>query len=104
MTLKEASEKWDISEHDLRLLCSWKKVAFAYFSNGEWAIPDNAPEPVYDKDKPATFYTKSYPKGDGSNKWIVEQGDYYIGGKRVPKRYVECEESECPFVEYQLSC
>lgn len=103
MTIKEAAQKWGMLEFDVYFMCCNRYIENAVYENGAWFIPDDASKPKYDETKPATFYTKSYPKNDGSGKWIVEKGDYYFGGKSVPTDFVECKESECEYIEYQLS-
>ena len=102
MTVQEASEKWGISKSDIEILCSTNKIEGVLRIDGFYDIPTDASKPTYDK--PISFYTRSYPKGDGSDKWIVVRGDYYLGGKCVATDFVECEEQECRFIEYQLSC
>ena len=46
MTTKEASEKWDISERRINVLCKDGRIPGAYKENKRWFIPANAVKPV----------------------------------------------------------
>lgn len=46
MTVKQASEKWGISEHRIRTLCSDGKISGAYQEKRMWYIPIDAVKPV----------------------------------------------------------
>lgn len=45
MTVKQASEKWGISEHRIRTLCSDGKISGAYQEKRMWHIPIDAVKP-----------------------------------------------------------
>lgn len=57
----------------------------------------------YDKAKLVTYSTKSYPKQDGSGRWIVEYYDVYEDGTQVLTRAAECDEERVYMVTYLLS-
>ncbi|MDO4944705.1 MAG: hypothetical protein Q4E74_05835 [Ruminococcus sp.] len=107
MSIKETSEKWNVPEIGVRILCEKNKIVGAYYRKGAWKIPVNAIKPVKSiksmEQVPISFYTKSYPKGDNSNRWIVEKGDIYLDGTSVATDFYECDESERLYVEYQMS-
>lgn len=46
MTVKQASEKWGISDRRIRILCSEGKVPGAYQEGRGWKIPADAKKPV----------------------------------------------------------
>lgn len=46
MTVKQASEKWGISERRIRTLCSEEKIHGAYREGRMWKIPSDAAKPV----------------------------------------------------------
>ena len=46
MTVKQASEKWDISERRIRTLCSEGKISGAYQEKRMWRIPIDSVKPV----------------------------------------------------------
>ncbi|MBQ7131759.1 MAG: hypothetical protein IJO29_04225 [Oscillospiraceae bacterium] len=50
-----------------------------------------------------TYSTKSYPKQDGSGRWIVEYYDVYEDGTQVLTRAAECDEERVYMVTYLLS-
>ena len=45
MNLKEASQKWNISDRRIRSLCAENKIKGAYKVGKTWFIPDNATKP-----------------------------------------------------------
>ncbi len=45
MTVKEAAEKWHISERRIRVLCSQGKISGAYQEGRGWKIPQDAKKP-----------------------------------------------------------
>ena len=45
MTVKEASERWGISERRVRVLCSEGKISGVYQKGRGWSIPDDAQKP-----------------------------------------------------------
>lgn len=51
MTVKQASEKWGISERRIRTLCSDGKISGAYQEKRMWHIPIDAVKPVDDRYK-----------------------------------------------------
>ncbi len=46
MTVKEASQKWGISDRRIRVLCSQGKISGAYQEGKTWKIPSNAEKPA----------------------------------------------------------
>ena len=46
MTVKQASEKWGISDRRIRVLCSEGKVSGAYQEGRGWKIPVDAKKPA----------------------------------------------------------
>ena len=46
MTVKQASEKWGISDRRIRVLCSEGKISGAYREGRAWKIPVDAKEPA----------------------------------------------------------
>lgn len=46
MTTKEASEKWDITERRINVLCKEGRIPGAYKENKRWVIPMNAVKPA----------------------------------------------------------
>lgn len=46
MTVKQASEKWGISDRRIRMLCSEGKISGAYQEGRGWKIPMDAKKPV----------------------------------------------------------
>lgn len=46
MTVKQASEKWGISDRRIRVLCSEGKIAGAYQEGRGWKIPIDASKPT----------------------------------------------------------
>ena len=46
MTVKEAAEKWGISDRRIRVLCSEGKISGAYQEGRGWKIPSNAEKPA----------------------------------------------------------
>ena len=45
ISIKEAAEKWGVSERHVRRYCNDRKIKGAIIENGVWIIPDNAPKP-----------------------------------------------------------
>lgn len=45
MTVKEASEKWKISERMIRRYCDQDRIEGVIHVSGVWAIPEDAPQP-----------------------------------------------------------
>ena len=46
MTIKQASEKWGISDRRIRVLCSEGKIPGAYQDGRSWKIPSDAEKPA----------------------------------------------------------
>ena len=46
MTVKQASEKWGISDRRIRVLCSEGKISGAYREGRAWKIPVDAKKPA----------------------------------------------------------
>ena len=46
ISIKEAAEKWNVSERHVRRYCTDKRIKGAIIEEGVWIIPDNAPKPT----------------------------------------------------------
>ena len=46
VTVKQAAEKWGISDRRVRILCSEGKISGAFRDGREWKIPSNAAKPM----------------------------------------------------------
>lgn len=46
MTVKQASEKWGISDRRVRILCAEGKISGAYQEGRAWKIPIDAVKPA----------------------------------------------------------
>ena len=46
ISVKEASEKWDISERRIQKLCEEKRIPGVFRFGRSWAIPAEAEKPV----------------------------------------------------------
>ena len=62
MTVKQASEKWGISDRRIRVLCSEGKIPGAYQERRGWKIPIDAEKPAdgryKSKDSPSSIFRK----------------------------------------------
>ena len=65
MTVKEAAQKWNMTEEQVRNLCKVDKIPGASKISGKWQIPDDAQDPHTTK--------KEEPKQEKSSK-----SDWYI--------------------------
>ena len=72
MTTKEASEKWDISERRINVLCKEGRILGAYKENKRWILPADAVKPA---DKRL--------KGDASSS-LSEKKVASKSGKKLP--------------------
>ncbi len=69
MTTKEASEKWDITERRINVLCKEGRIPGAYKENKRWIIPADAVKPADKRLKGEVRITRSEKKVVGkSNK------------------------------------
>lgn len=57
----------------------------------------------YDKSKLKTYSTRSFPKNDGSGRWLVEYYDVYEDGTSILTRACECDKERIGIVTYLLS-
>lgn len=57
----------------------------------------------YNKAKLTTYSTRSFPKNDGSGRWIVEYYDVYDDGTNILTRAAECDKERVSLVTYLLS-
>ena len=46
MTCRQASEKWNISQRRVQILCSKGRIAGAFKLGEIWAIPENTCKPI----------------------------------------------------------
>lgn len=51
ISVKSASQKWQLSERAITRLCREKKIIGAYKDGKEWCIPDNTPKPTDGRNK-----------------------------------------------------
>lgn len=56
----------------------------------------------YDKSKLKTYSTRSFPKNDGSGRWIVEYYAIFADGTSILTRACECDEERVNLVEFLL--
>lgn len=56
MTVKEAAEKWGISDRRVRILCAEGKIPGAYQQGRAWKIPANAEKPADGRYKSAVSF------------------------------------------------
>lgn len=57
----------------------------------------------YDKSKQKTYAAKSFPKNDGSDRWIVEYYDIYEDNTEILSRVVECDKNRVGIVTYLIA-
>ena len=57
----------------------------------------------YDKSKRKTYGTKSFPKKDGSGRWIVEYYNIYEDNTEILSRAVECDKNRVGIVTYLIA-
>ena len=57
----------------------------------------------YDKSKRKTYGTKSFPKNDGSGRWIVEDYNIYEDNTEILSRAVECDKNRVGIVTYLIA-
>ncbi len=57
----------------------------------------------YDKAQIKTYGTKSFPKNDGSDRWMVEYYDIYEDGTKVLTRATECDKERVELVTYLIA-
>lgn len=94
MTAKEASQKWNMTEEQVRYLCKTEKIPGAQKVSGKWQIPDDAQnptaieKPVQEKSKDDNKSTWYLVLGLGLlgvalsllGGWIVTEDHYIFGG------------------------
>ena len=94
ISAKEASEKWNISQRRVSLLCSENRVDGAMMVGNMWIIPSNAEKPI---DKRSIRYEKSihkelkpFVKWVGGKSQLVNQLEQFlIDNKKVYTKYAE---------------
>ncbi len=64
MTVKEASERWGISDRRVRILCSEGKIPGAYQEGRGWKIPVDAQKPSDGRFKYAHYPYTWLPSGN----------------------------------------
>ena len=76
MTVKQAAEKWGISDRRVRILCAEGKIPGAYQKGRGWKIPENAVKPADGRlSGLATLSDKNIKKRHQSNfRLLVEDG------------------------------
>ena len=94
MTTKEASEKWDITERRINVLCKEGRIPGAYKENKRWIIPADAVKPADKRlkgDASILFSGKKVvPKSDkklplpiGISDYRKASGEYYYVDKTL---------------------
>ena len=94
MATKEASEKWDISERRINVLCKEGRIPGAYKENKKWLIPVNAVKPADKRlkgdasillsEKNATVKSsKKLPLPIGISDYRKASGEYYYVDKTL---------------------
>ena len=68
INVKQASEKWGLSERRITALCRSGRIIGAQKSGNQWLIPDSAPKPLdartkeySEKMRPIHAYVVPYP-------------------------------------------
>ena len=87
MTTKEASEKWDITERRINVLCKEGRIPGAYKEDKRWVIPMNAVKPADKrlKGEPGISVSKKEAAVNGSKKLPLPIGisDYRKGWRMM---------------------
>ena len=91
MTTKEASEKWNITERRINVLCKEGRIPGAYKDNKRWLIPDGTEKPVDKRLKgrnrvPGTeekLTGKKLPLPIGISDYRKASGEYYYVDKTL---------------------
>ena len=65
MTIQQASEKWDISERRIQVLCASERIDGARKFGRQWAIPADAPKPDDARVKSGKYIKTSNKNGNG---------------------------------------
>ena len=94
MTVKQAAEKWGISDRRIRVLCSEGKIPGAYQEGRGWKIPTDAEKPA---DGRSTRYNTTDEKGvkpflkwaGGKGQLLKEIEKYYPFDNGVITKYAE---------------
>lgn len=60
MTAREASEKWDITQRRVQVLCAQGKILGAVLFGNAWAIPKDAVKPKDGRYKKDSNVNKGY--------------------------------------------
>ena len=69
MTAKEASQKWNMTEEQVRNFCKTEKIPGAQKVSGKWQIPDDAQNPKA-SEKPV----QEKSKDDNKSTWYLVLG------------------------------
>lgn len=92
MTTKEASEKWDITERRINVLCKEGRIPGAYKEDKRWVIPMNAVKPADKRlrGEPGISVSKKEAAVNGSKKLSLPIGisDYRKGWRMMKKQNV----------------
>ncbi|MCC8196716.1 MAG: Fic family protein [Ruminococcus sp.] len=77
ITVKEAAEKWGISDRRIRVLCSEGKIPGAYQEGRGWKIPDDAKKPADGryKSKESIFEQIERKKAELDSKHPLTEGE-----------------------------
>lgn len=95
ISAKEASEKWNISQRRVAILCSEERVKGAMLVGNMWIIPESAEKPI---DKRTVRYEKTHKKVlKPFVKWVGGKGQlideiekmFHDDGERGLTKYVE---------------
>ena len=91
MTTKEASEKWNITERRINVLCKEGRIPGAYKDNKRWLIPDGTEKPVDKRLKGRSRVSsaeekitgKKLPLPIGISDYRKASGEYYYVDKTL---------------------
>ncbi len=94
MTVKQAAEKWGISQRRVAILCSENRIANVQMLGNMWLIPTNAEKPI---DARSTRYNTTDEKGvkpflkwaGGKGQLLKEIEKYYPFDNGVITKYAE---------------
>lgn len=95
ISAKEASERWNISQRRVAILCSEKRIDGAMMVGNMWIIPSTAEKPIdkrtirYEREK--VIELKPFVKWVGGKGQLVEQLEKMlpVNGERVLTKYAE---------------
>ena len=95
ITVKQAAEKWNISQRRVSVLCSESRIDGAMMVGNMWIIPSNAEKPIdkrtvrYEKENAITL--KPFVKWVGGKSQLIDELEKMlpVGGEKVLTKYCE---------------